>query len=299
VPGGASRWILKHLATALAFSVGYVVLLSALMAGEVSVQTGEILTFASVFRKMAIHYVLLNLIMYWILVFGHMGWSYYRRYQERELQASELHRELVEARLSALRMQLNPHFLFNTLHAISSLIHENPEGADRMVARLSDLLRLSLDTSKPPEVPLREELAFLDRYLDIERTRFADRLIICKDVAPETENSLVPCLILQPLVENAIRHGIEPRDSRGELLISARRSNGRLELCVRDNGAGIQCGEGKNVREGIGLSNTRSRLRHMYGDDATLALTNAPAGGLEARIEIPFRSQSPARAYGD
>src|SRR2546423_12618031 len=170
---------------------------------------------------------------------GLLGWLYYRRYRERELHTAELQRELVEARLEALRMQLNPHFLFNTLHAVSALIHENPEGADRVVARLSELLRLSLDQSKPQEVPLHEEMAFLDRYLEIEQTRFADRLKVERQVPPDVERALVPYLILQPLVENAIRHGIEPREDRGNIIIAARRSDGMLQLRITDNGAGL------------------------------------------------------------
>lgn len=288
-PGKTSTWVLKHLVAAVVFSIGYVVVLSALLAGEVSVQTGEILTFGYVFRKMAIHYVLLNLMMYWIVVFAHMGWDYYRRYRERELQAARLQRELVEARLAALRMQLNPHFLFNTLHAISALIHEKPEAADRMVARLSDLLRLTLDQSRPQEVSLREEMAFLDRYLEIEKTRFADRLTVETQLAPGVENALVPCLILQPLVENAIRHGIEPQETNGQLTISAKNTDGKLELCVIDNGPGPE--EKKSFPwEGIGLSNTRSRLQHLYGENYELELAAGDPHGMKARISIPFRT---------
>src|SRR5262249_2814360 len=151
----------------------------------------------------------------WVIVFGHLFWSYYHRFREGEMQTAKLQRELVEARLEALRMQLNPHFLFNTLHAISALIHEQPDAADRMVARLSDLLRLTLDPSKPQEVPLSEEMAFLQGYLEIEQTRFSERLHVTKDIETGTESALVPFLLLQPLVENAIRHGIEPREERG------------------------------------------------------------------------------------
>ena len=205
--GHATRWVLRHLAAACAFSVLYVTLISWLVAGERSIMNpGQILTFSYLMKKMAFHYFVPNLIMYWMLVCGHLGWDYYQRYREREVQAAELQRELVEARLDALRMQLNPHFLFNTLHAISALIHEDPEAADRMVARLSELLRLSLDQSKPQQVPLSEEMAFLDRYLEIECTRFGERLKIEKQVEPDTQTALVPFLLLQPLVENAIRH---------------------------------------------------------------------------------------------
>jgi LytS/YehU family sensor histidine kinase len=198
----------------------------------------------------------------------------------------------VEARLEALRMQLNPHFLFNTLHAISALIHDQPDAADRMVARLSDLLRLSLDPSKPQEVPLSEELAFLEGYLEIEQTRFSERLQVTKVIEAGTETALVPFLLLQPLVENAIRHGIEPREERGCLAITARRQNGRLELRVRDDGPGLAKKDAKP--QGIGLSNTRSRLQHLYGEQFTFELKDLVEGGLEAFISLPFRTHAKA-----
>jgi LytS/YehU family sensor histidine kinase len=227
-------------------------------------------------------------------VLAHLGWTYYQGFREREKQTAALQRELVEARLEALRMQLNPHFLFNTLHAVSSLIHDDPEAADRVVARLSELLRLSLDHSKPQEVSLNEELAFLDRYLEIELTRFADRLKIERQIDPGVRNALVPYLILQPLVENAIRHGIEPREDSGHLAICARRNDGSLELRVTDDGAVLADPGAAHPREGIGLSNTRSRLRHLYGENFRFELVEARGGGLEARIEIPYHVETPA-----
>ena len=160
------------------------------------------------------------------------------------------------------------------------------------MARLSELLRLSLDQSRPQEVPLCEELNFLDRYLEIEQTRFADRLQIEKDIEPRAAAALVPYLILQPLVENAVRHGIEPREDAGRLRISARCSDGTLQLRVGDDGAGFARDAGAPAREGIGLSNTRSRLRHLYGESGRLELVSADGGGLEARIDIPFRTEA-------
>jgi two-component system, LytTR family, sensor kinase len=291
-PGRTGRWIAAHLGAALVFSAIWIAMSSWLVAGERSVQTGQILTFTYLVKKLAVHYCVMNLLMYWLVVLGHLGWDYYQRLRERDVQTAELQRELVEAKLDALRMQLNPHFLFNTLHAVSALIHEDPEAADRVVARLSELLRLSLDQSKPQEVPLHEELAFLDRYLEIEQTRFADRLKVQKQVSPDVERALVPYLILQPLVENAIRHGIEPREDQGNVIIGARRSNGMLELRVTDNGAGLANQPAASAREGIGLSNTRSRLRHLYGENYRLELASAAGGGLEARIDIPYRTEA-------
>lgn len=289
-------WVVKHFGGALIFSAAYIIGISWLLTGERSVQTGQILTFDYLVKKFAIHYCIMTLIMYWLMVFAHSGWHYYQRFREREMQTSELRRQLTEARLEALRMQLNPHFLFNTLHAISALIHANPEAADRVVARLSELLRLSLDQSKPQEVPLSEEIGFLDRYLEIEQTRFADRLQVEKEIEPDTADALVPYLILQPLVENAIRHGIEPREEQGKLGIRARRNNGTLELRVTDNGNGLHDQDPASIQEGIGLSNTRSRLRHLYGENCRFQLVNAAGGGLEARIEIPFHTTSEGNA---
>jgi|SRR5579859_2040342 len=292
-PGRNRRWLLIHFALSIVFSLTYALLTAAWVAGERSVMHPEkILTFSYLLRMVGIQYCVMNLIMYWFVVFAHLGWTYYRRYREREQQTAALQRELVEARLEALRMQLNPHFLFNTLHAVSSLIHDNPEAADRVIARLSELLRLSLDQSKPQEVSLHEELAFLDRYLEIELARFSDRLTIEKQIDSSVLGALVPYLILQPLVENAIRHGIEPREDSGHLAISARRNNGHLELRITDDGAGFIPDGTSQPIEGIGLSNTRSRLRHLYGENFRFELANAPAGGLEARLEIPYRTGS-------
>jgi len=294
-PGRTGRWLAIHMAASLVFCSADAVLTAWLVAGESSVMfPGKILTFSYLMRTASLHYCVLNIIMYWFVVFAHLGWHYYQRYREREVQTVQLQRELVQARLNALRMQLNPHFLFNTLHAVSALIHENPEAADRVVARLSELLRLSLDQSKPQEVPLSEEVAFLDRYLDIEQIRFADRLKITKDIDPTTQQALVPYLILQPLVENAIRHGIEPREELGQLGIRASKSNGRLELRITDNGAGLPAKAMPAACEGIGLANTCSRLRHLYGDDFRFELAEANGGGLEARIDIPFHTAANA-----
>jgi two-component system LytT family sensor kinase len=289
-PGKTGRWVVAHLGGAVLFFLTDVTITSLLLTGERSVQNGETLTFIYLVRKLAIHYVVMCLLMYWFVVVCHEGWHYYQSFRERELHAAELQHELVEAKLAALRMQLNPHFLFNTLHAVSALIHENPDAADRVLVRLSELLRLTLDQSRPQEVALSEEIAFLEGYLEIEQTRFSDRLQIERNVEPETSDALVPFLILQPLVENAIRHGIEPREGIGRLSIRASRSNGTLQLRVTDNGGGLT-GGAVRPGEGIGLSNTRSRLRHLYGENYRLELVPAEGGGLEARIDLPFKTR--------
>jgi len=282
------RWFLPHMAAAILIAFAHVTLVSWLEAGEISVQNGQVLTFSHLFGKLAVNYTISNLFKYWILVLGHLGWQYYRSYRERERQAAALATELVQARLQALRMQINPHFLFNTLHTISSLIHSQPETADRMIARLSELLRSTLDHGETQEVPLREEIDFLKRYLEIEQLRFADRLAVTFDIGAQTEELLVPHLILQPLVENALRHGLEPREEPGRVEISSRVIEGNsLELKVCDDGVGLSANGQPLDRGGIGLKNIRSRLTHLYGKAQSFEIHNVPGGGVEAIVRLP------------
>lgn len=322
-PGFRGEWITFHMIGAFVFSLGHVALVSWLEAGEISVQTGQVLTFSYLFKKLAFNMTTSNLFKYWIFVLIHLGWQYYQRYRERERAAAALATELVQARLQALRMQINPHFLFNTLNTIAALVRENPDAAERMIVRLSKLLRETLDRGDSQEVPLCEEVEFLKSYLEIEQMRFPDRLTVTFDIEPKTNELLVPHLILQPLVENALRHGIMPREEAGRIEISARvarwgerprepdsssneaaRQEPRptnegqfLELIVRDNGNGLSATNGNNGREGIGLKNVRSRLVQLYGSAQEFTLGSAPGGGVEARIRIPCctipRSQAP------
>ena len=217
--------------------------------------------------------------------------AYYGRYRERELTASRLQGQLAHAQLQALRMQLNPHFLFNALNSISMLVRGNRnDEAVRMLAGLGDLLRGVLEEDRPNEVPLREELDFLGRYLAIEQIR-AGRLQVLVEVPPELMEACVPNLILQPLVENAIRHGIARSSAAGLVEIGAWRENGSLLLSVRDDGPGLAGAE--SGREGVGLSNTRARLARMYGDRQRLELANAEGGGARVTIRLPY-VQAPA-----
>ena len=215
--------------------------------------------------------------------------------RERELRAARLREraaqlegQLSAAQLDALRMQLNPHFLFNTLHAVSTLMARDVNGARRMISDLSDLLRRVLDSTDAPEVPLDDELDVLGHYLSIEQTRFADRLDVNVNVETGTRGALVPTLILQPLVENAIKHGIAPRGEGGRIDIAAQRVNGHLVLHVCDDGPGLA--SGAVPHEGVGLRNTRDRLEKIYGADASLTLENRPGGGLDAQVRLPFRA---------
>jgi signal transduction histidine kinase len=246
---------------------------------------GSPITFADAFSTLLVKTFFLNVIVYWVLVCIAHALDYYAQFRERERHTAELETSLAQAKLRALQMQLNPHFLFNTLHAISSLMHQDIDAADRMLVRLSDLLRHSLDSSEAHEVPLRQELDFLQRYLEIEQTRFGDRLTVRMNVAPETLGALVPNLLLQPLVENAIQHGIEPQSKPGEIEISAHRMNQQLVLEVRDNGVGIA----QKKAERVGLSNTRSRLHQLYPGAHCFEMNAGDSGGLAVTATIPFR----------
>lgn len=228
-------------------------------------------------------------LIYWVILLVTHATEFYQRYQEGELKATQLESRLAQAQLQALKTQVNPHFLFNTLHAISTLMYRDVRAANRMLTQLGDLLRLSLETAGAQEVSLRQELEFLDRYIEIQRARFPDRLTVHFEIHPETLDALVPNFILQPLVENAIRHGIAPRSTVGRVEVSARLSNGLLELQIRDTGRGFPTDRLGRLSEGVGLSNTRARLRHLYGAAHRFELRNVPTGGAEVLIVIPFR----------
>jgi sensor histidine kinase YesM len=221
---------------------------------------------------------------------------YYRRFRERELAAERLAAGLTEARLHALKMQLQPHFLFNTLNAISALVPPEANSARRMVARLGDLLRIALEHEDTQEVTLREELAFLEPYLEIEQARLEDRLNVTMAIAPDTLELRVPHLLLQPLVENAIRHGIAPRIEPGKVEITAACSPDRrfLQLEVRDDGPGVDPVHRPRMRSGVGLSNVQSRLEQLYGRDHQFALETHPEGGAVVKISLPLRKADAA-----
>jgi two-component system, LytTR family, sensor kinase len=233
-----------------------------------------------------------SILFYWGIVAAAHGLAYYRSSKDRELRASQLEARLAQARLQMLQMQLHPHFLFNTLHTISELVHEDPETADRMIGGLSDLLREALAVGDGQEVPLRRELALLERYLDIQRARFVDRLRVDVNIDPAVLDALVPRLVLQPIVENAVRHGIGSRASRGHITISASAAAGTLRLRVQDDGQGPSWrDEAERAAEGVGLGNTRERLQALYGPGDRLSMTSAPGGGTIVELSIPLKSQ--------
>lgn len=235
-----------------------------------------------------------NMPVYLVLVSLAHAFVYFRRAQQRDRQALELEAHLAQARLQALRTQLHPHFLFNTLNAISTLVHTAPNQADDMIGNLSALLRLSLDSATEQEVPLGRELDFLDRYLDIEQIRFGARLRVEKKIAAAARLALVPTFILQPLVENAIRHGIEPKIAPGVIKIEAQRDGESLRVTISDTGVGLPelADPAARPAEGIGLSNTRARLQSLYPDRHQFGLRNADSGGCVAEIRLPFHMQA-------
>jgi two-component system LytT family sensor kinase len=252
------------------------------------------------FTSKTIFSAMLRLNPYWRLghflpiVFLSYAYDHYLLYIQGARKTAELEARLAKAHLQALQMQLHPHFLFNTLNAIYVLVREDAEAACHMLETLSSLLRLTLKKLDQTLVPLREELEFLKLYLSIEQMRFNDRLIIEFDIAPLLQNALVPNFILQPLVENAILHGITQTPGEGRLKVSARRQNHRLVLQVKDNGPGMTGkSDGKNG-SGIGLANSRERLRQLYGEDQQVDLENLVEGGLCATLRFPLQEAPPA-----
>ena len=197
-----------------------------------------------------------------------------------------------QARLRALQSQLEPHFLFNTLNAISTLVAEGHNSdAVRMIARVSDFLRLTLDANETPEISVTEELEFVRRYLEIEQVRFGDRLRVTIDAQPEAMPALVPALVLQPLVENAVKHGILPRERGGSVAVTIAMQDGTLRISVADDGPGLS--QDSDLQRGVGLSNTAARLKELYGNQSRFSVVPSAAGGVTAVIELPFRTARP------
>jgi two-component system, LytTR family, sensor kinase len=232
-----------------------------------------------------------GLLVYWVILLMYQALEYTRVIKEEEVRASMLKTQLVEAQLQTLKTQLQPHFLFNTLHSISELIHEDVEAADTMIARLGDFLRFTLQNSGQQMVTLQKDLESMRSYFEIERTRFQEALTMQLEIEPETLDALVPSFLWQPIVENSIRHGIATSTRRGRIIIRARRLDGTLRLEVEDNGTGLgDGGVSPRYKEGIGLANTRAILHHIYGSAHRLDLAGAPGGGVVVTMEIPFRT---------
>ena len=245
-------------------------------------------TWAQFFQRRIFEQLDWSLMVYTVIVGVSHAVAFYHESQQRRLRAAQLETQVVEARLKTLEAELHPHFLFNTLHAISTLVHRDPESADRMISRLSDLLRITFDRSGEPKVPLKEEIDFLQKYLDIEQTRFQDRLTVSVHIEPDALDGEVPRMILQPIVENAIKHGIGGRHGGDQIHISAGRNGERLWMQVRDNGGGLPVRTLRALRTGVGLANTRDRLDCLYGRLYRLEFSDRD-GGLSVLIDIPFQ----------
>lgn len=228
------------------------------------------------------------LLIYWLILLMSHAFSYYHSFRKGELKASQLRTQLVQSQLEALKMQVHPHFLFNTLHSISALLSKDTEAARTMISRLGDFLRLTLENSGSQEVTLQQEIEFLNGYLEIERIRFRDRLTTEIRVDPEVLDVRVPNLILQPIVENAMRHAIGNSTS-GRVEIVAAPRNGVVRIEVKDNGPGIHADRILETHrgKGLGLANTQARLVGLYGEAASFQLSNNPTGGLIVTLEIP------------
>lgn len=266
-PISVSRTFL-HLAASLVFSLiqlGLHLSLAFLLMGSATLPGSS----SSVFAQ-AIHNYPLGVLAYWVIVAIASTNNYYERYGLEQLRSSKLQAQLAEARLRTLQMQLQPHFVFNALHSLSDLVTDEPKTAVRLIARLGDFLRLTLQNEDTQWVPLKRELDFLDAYLEIERVRFGDRLKVVFEIDPQSLDAEVPNLVLQPLVENAIRHGVASHIGPGLVQLSTKRSGEKLLIEIRDNGPGMP----SNTREGLGLRNTHERLRQTYGPSYSLIVGN-------------------------
>lgn len=219
---------------------------------------------------------------YFLILFAWLAFDYYAKFRDREVRSAQLAAQLSAAQLQALKMQLKPHFLFNTLNSISSLMYIDVDAADEMLVRLSEFLRMTVDRELEQEVPLMQELDFVRRYLEIEKVRFEDRLQVSFDIEDEASAARVPALVLQPLIENAIHHGIGSRPEGGSIAITANREHDQLHIRVADDGIGA--GE---PRERVGLANTRARVEQFFG---RLSFATAPSGGAVVDIVMPFRT---------
>ena len=235
-------------------------------------------------------------LVYWVIV----GWSVASEYQDqirdRTVRTAELERLLAQSRLDTLRTQLHPHFLFNALNAISANVESAPRTARWMLEQLGDLLRLALDHAEDQEIPLQRELAFVDRYMKLQKVRYEDRLDVVLDVDPLALQALVPTFILQPLLENAIRHGIATRSAAGQIEIQAWCEDESLHLSVRDDGPGLPANWDLDRGAGVGLSNTRERLKRLYGDRQRFAIAGGLGAGVQVDLRFPLRHAEPEKA---
>jgi two-component system LytT family sensor kinase len=290
----ARNWIVQ-VAAMVAFVVVHVTVVG-FATVAVGVQPADSLS--QLFSRYLLQWTVLDAIVFCMLVSIHHAIVYYRVSKDRTIRASQLEARLAQSQLQMLRMQLQPHFLFNTLHSISALMHKDVRRADSMIVALSDLLRMSLQNIGAQEVPLQSELDFLQRYLEIMEIRFQGALHVETAIEADVMEALVPNLILQPIVENALEHGVTRIDGSGHVEIGARRSGDQLILTVRDNGPGLVEEATSKEGRGLGLRNTRARLAQLYGGAASFTLAPAPAGGVIAQITLPLHTAGDLRTEG-
>jgi signal transduction histidine kinase len=284
-----SRRVLAHFLPSLLVTSVYVYLLGALRAAFGIKEWNGLASIRFLVEALGGMF-LWNWLVYWLILGAWQAYHYYNHYIASELRLERLEKNFSEARLNALRMQLDPHFLFNALNTISSQVERDPKLARAMIEHLGDLLRLSLESKDRQEVPLAEEMAFLEHYLAIQKIRFGDHLRIETQIAPEVKYASVPSLFVQPLVENAIRHGISRRASGGTVIVSARRDGNRLDIRVLDDGVGLPTGWTLENSGGVGLSVTRQRVAGLYPDGETcFAVNRRASGGTEVEILLPLR----------
>lgn len=231
-----------------------------------------------------------NLLRYFVIAVAYHGLAFRREAEERRVAEAKLEARLAEAKLEALEARLHPHFLFNALNTVGALITTNPPAAQSVVENLGELLRATLNAEPGKEVHLRTELQLLDQYIAIQQARFSDRLQVHVNAADDLMTARVPQLVLQPFVENAVRHGISPREAPGTVDINVTRANGRLRLSVRDDGVGFRASTQRDNGKGLGISNTRARLEQLYGTDFVLDLAPNEPTGVVVTIEFPYRT---------
>jgi two-component system, LytTR family, sensor kinase len=284
-----ARRVAVHLGLSVVFTELYFYLFTAMRAAF-GVTPWSSLSAKQFFSPSVIGYQIWCWLIYWIIAGGLQAYGYYQRYINSELRLGRMEHSLAEARLNSLRMQLDPHFLFNALNTISSHVERDPKLTRRMIEHLGDLFRLSLESRDKQEVPLVEEVAFLEHYLAIQRIRFGSQLRVKMQIAPEVRLAAVPALVLQPLVENAIRHGISRRASGGTITVQAAPIEGRLEIRVLDDGAGLPPSWSMETSAGLGLSITRERIAGLHPNGASrFAVHSREDGGTEAEISLPLR----------
>lgn len=284
-----------HLLAAFLFVLAHTFLYAVYYHFSQCLYAGEDCQFLANLRTFFFSNWLIDTSMYFLILSAVTARDYSRRFQAEQLKSSELKAALSDSQLRALKMQLQPHFLFNTLNSISALIHDDAATADRMVARLGDFLRLTLESSGENMVSFKQEMDFVNCYLEIEGVRFQDRLVVRQEIAPDVLETDVPNLILQPIIENAIRHGVSRQTGVGHLTIRAQRAGDKLRIEVEDNGPGLPAPpppENDGGNGGIGLSNTRARLAHVYDGNHLFEIKNAVPHGLIVAMEIPPKTKS-------